>query len=49
MVKKEVVGKAEPKRFRAEFKQRALLRAAKGWVLTVARDLTLGPAQVYAW
>ena len=49
MIKKKVVGKAERKRFSSEFKQQALLRAAKDGIPAVARDLGLEPAQLYAW
>ena len=49
MIKKKVVGKAERKRFSAEFKQQALLRAAKDGIPAVARDLGLEPAQLYSW
>lgn len=40
---------AERKRYSAEFKQQALLRAAKEGVSMTARDLGLPPAQLYAW
>ena len=48
MTKKAVVGK-ERKRYNEEFKQQALLRAAKDGVPMAARDLGLQPAQLYAW
>lgn len=37
------------KRHSEEFKQQALLRAAKDGVVVAARDLGLQPAQLYAW
>lgn len=49
MVRNKVEAKAERKRFSAEFKQQALLRAVKDGVPAVARDLGLEPAQWYAW
>ena len=49
MAKKKAEAKAERKRFSTEFKQQALLRAAKDGVPTVARDLGLEPAQLYGW
>lgn len=41
--------KATRKRFCAEFKHQALLRAVKDGVRAAARDLCLEPAQFYAW
>jgi transposase len=49
MSRKKVEAKAERKRFGAEFKQQALLRAVKDGIPAVARDLGLEPAQLYAW
>ena len=49
MTKRKAVVKAERKRYSAEFKQQALLRAAKDGVPAVAQDLGLSPAQLYAW
>lgn len=49
MTRKKVEAKSERKRFSAEFKQQALLRAVKDGVPAVARDLGLEPAQLYAW
>ena len=49
MSRKKVEAKTERKRFSGEFKQQALLRAVKDGVPTVARDLGLEPAQLYAW
>jgi transposase len=49
MSRKKVEAKAERKRFSAEFKQQALLRAVKDGIPAVARDLGLEPAQLYAW
>lgn len=49
MSRKKVEAKAERKRFSAEFKQQALLRAVRDGIPAVARDLGLEPAQLYAW
>jgi len=49
MTKKKAETKAERKRYSAEFKQQALLRAVRDGVPVAARDLGLQPAQVYAW
>ena len=49
MSRKKMEAKAERKRFSAEFKQQALLRAVKDGIPAVARDLGLEPAQLYAW
>ncbi len=49
MVKKQSVVKAERKRYSAEFKAQALLRAVKDGIPAVSRDLGLQPAQLYAW
>lgn len=49
MRKKKVETKAERKRYSAEFKQQALLRAVKDGVTVAARDPGLVPAQLYAW
>lgn len=49
MVRKKVETKATRKRFSAEFRQQALLRAVKDGVPAAALDLGLEPAQLYAW
>lgn len=49
MTKKTAGPKQERKRYGAEFKQQALLRAVKDGVGVAARDLGLQPAQLYAW
>lgn len=49
MTRKKSETKAERKRFSPEFKQQALLRAAKDGIPAVARDLGLEPAQLYGW
>lgn len=49
MTKKTAGAKGDRKRFSAEFKQQALLRAVKDGVSVAARDLGLQPAQLYAW
>ena len=49
MTKKTAEVQKDRKRFSAEFKQQALLRAAKDGVSVAARDLGLQPAQLYAW
>jgi transposase len=49
MTKRKAESKTERKRYSAEFKQQALLRAAKDGVSVVAEDLGLVPAQLYAW
>ena len=40
---------AQRKRYSDQFKQEALLRAAKDGVPMAARDLGLQPTQLYAW
>ena len=47
--KKTTGSKTKRSRFSTEFKQQALLRAAKDGVPAVARELGLEPAQLYAW
>lgn len=49
MTRKKVEAKGQRKRFSAEFKQQALLRAVKDGIPVVSRDLGLEPAQLYAW
>ena len=49
MMKKQLVSKAPRQQFSAEFKQQALVRAAKDGVVVAARELGLQPAQLYAW
>jgi len=49
MTRKKVVERAGRKRFSAEFKQQALLRAVKDGIPETARELGLEPAQLYAW
>ena len=49
MTQKKVATKAGRKRYSAEFKQQALLRAVKDGVPIAARDLGLEAAQLYAW
>lgn len=49
MTKRKAEVKAERKRYSAEFKQQALLRAAQDGVVAAARDLGLEPAHLYAW
>lgn len=49
MVSKKSETKTVRKRFSAEFKQQALLRAAKEGIAAVARELGLEPAQLYGW
>jgi transposase len=49
MTKKITESQKGRKRFSEEFKQQALLRAAKDGVAAAARDLGLQPAQLYAW
>ena len=49
MAKKTSEVQKDRKRFSSEFKQQALLRAAKDGVPAVARDLGLSAAQLYAW
>ena len=46
---KKAEAKRERKRYSAEFKQQALLRAVKDGVSVAAHDLGLQPAQIYAW
>lgn len=46
---KKSATKAAHKRFSPEFKQPALLRAAKDGTPAVARGLGLEPAQLYGW
>ena len=49
MTRKKSGAKAERKRFSAEFKQQALLRAVRDGIPAVARELGLEPAQLYGW
>lgn len=50
MTKKKVEAKKQERtQYSAEFKQQALLRAVKEGIPTVAQDLGLEPAQLYAW
>jgi transposase len=49
MTKKITDAQKGRKRYSEEFKQQALLRAAKDGVAAASRDLGLQPAQVYAW
>jgi transposase len=49
MTQKKVETKAGRKRYSAEFKQQALLRAVKDGVPMAARDLGLETAQLYGW
>lgn len=49
MTKKKAETKTERKRYSAEFRQQALLRAVKDGVVATARDLGLQPALIYAW
>jgi transposase len=49
MTKKITEAQKGRKRYSEEFKQQALLRAAKDGVAAASRDLGLQPAQVYAW
>ncbi len=49
MTRKKSEARLERKRYSAEFKQQALLRAVKDGVPAVARDLGLATAQLYAW
>lgn len=49
MSTKKSQAKAGRNRFSPEFKQQALLRAAKDGIPAVARDLGLEPAQLYGW
>ena len=49
MTRKKTVVETGRKRFSAEFKQQALLRAVKEGVPTAARELGLAPSQLYAW
>ena len=49
MGRKKSETRAERKRFSPEFKQQALLRAAKDGVPAVARELGLESAQLYGW
>lgn len=49
MTKKIAGTQRERQRYSEEFKQQALLRAAKDGVAVAARDLGLQRAQVYAW
>ena len=49
MTRKTAEAQKVRKRFSEEFKQQALLRAAKDGVAVAARDLGLQPAQLYGW
>ena len=49
MTQKKAETKTERKRYSAEFRQQALLRAVKDGVVATARDLGLQAAQIYAW
>ncbi len=49
MTQKKPEGQQGRKRYSEEFKQQALLRAAKDGVAVASRDLGLQPAQLYAW
>jgi transposase len=49
MTKKITEAQKGRKRYSEEFKQQALLRAAKDGVAAASRDLGLQPAQLYAW
>ena len=49
MTRKTAEAQKVRKRFSEEFKQQALLRAAKDGVAVAARDLGLQAAQLYAW
>ncbi len=49
MTKKAAEAQKDRKRYSAEFKQQALLRAVKDGVSVASRDLGLQPAQLYAW
>lgn len=49
MTKQKAGRKVERKRYSAEFKQQALLRAVKEGVPVAAGELGLEPAQLYAW
>ena len=49
MIRTKSETKVGRKRFSPEFKQQALLRAAKDGIPAVARDLGLEPAQLYGW
>ena len=49
MTKKTAGAKREHKRYSAEFRQQAVLRAVKDGVPAAARDLGLQAAQLYAW
>ncbi len=46
---KKAEAQRERKRYSAECKQQALLRAVKDSVSVAAHDLGLQPAQIYAW
>ena len=46
---KKIEGKKGRKRYSAEFKQQALLRAQSDGVVVAARDLGLQASQLYAW
>ena len=49
MTRKPAEAQKSRKRFSEEFKQQALLRAAKDGVAVAARDVGLQPAQLDAW
>ena len=49
MTKKTTGTQKARKRYSEEFKQQALLRAAKDGVAAASRDLGLQPAQLYGW
>lgn len=49
MTKKKVETKAGRKRYSAQFKQQALLRAVTDGVPMAAQDLGLDASQLYAW
>jgi transposase len=49
MTKKITEAQKGRKRYSEEFRQQALLRAAKDGVAAASRDLGLQPAQLYAW
>ena len=49
MTQKKVATKTGRKRYSAEFKQQALLRAVKDGVPMAAQDLGLDASQLYAW
>lgn len=49
MTKKKAAGKTPRTRYSTEFKQQAVLRAVKDGVPTVAQELGIEAAQLYAW